>query len=445
MAAVAETKIEARPSARRNFAWMLSGRVVQIVAAFGMGVLVTRYLGPEALGVLGAATAFSFLFNQFAAIGDQVVVRDLAQREEDAAEILGSQAAVAFVTSSIAYVVTVLAAIVFLDGSDGSRLMVAIMSSILLLAPLKALGYWFEATVQAKYVTLANTTATLVGALARLGIIVAGLGVQAIAVVVAAEQFLAIGIISVLYLRRARHVGRWRVRMHTARALVRESLPLLVSSLAIAVYMRIDQVMLGALSSRRETGLYTAVVRLSEAPNFVAMSLMITLAPGIAKLRNQDRAAYDKQISRVISLMGGLALLYAIPVAVLSTPIIALVLGSEYDGAGPVLAVHVLSSVFVFVGIGQSIWTVNESLQRWVMMRTVTGALLNIGLNFVLVPSYGALGASLSTLIAYAWTGWVGNLAVTATRPMFWLQLRAMDPRRLAGVAADELRRFRER
>lgn len=446
MTAADTNELAPRSGARANLAWMLSGRVVHIVVAFGVGVLVSRYLGPSELGVLGVATAYAGIFAPFSGIGDLLVVRDVARHGDRSATILGSQAALSFVVSSIAYLLTVGAAVLFLGGSNRSVPLIAIISATLLLAPLKAMTYWFEATLQAKYNMIAHTVAVLAGAVARIAVVATGRGIEALAIIIAAEQFLAIAVVVAYYLRRRRGVvGRWVLDMTLARALAKESFPLVISSFAVAVYMRIDQVMLGALSTDRETGLYAAVVRLSEAPNFVAVSVAASFAPSVARLRTQPGPKYDAQVSRLMSVLAGLSLVYAIPVALLSTVIIAVVLGDKYDGAGPVLALHVLSSIFVFIGIGQSVWTVNESQQGWAMMRTVTGALLNIGLNFVLIPAYGAAGAALATLIAYSWTNWIGNLVARPTRNMFWLQLQSMDPRRITRAGLAELRTLRAR
>jgi polysaccharide transporter, PST family len=430
-------------AARRNLAWMLSGRVFQVIMAFGVGIMVTRYLGPDELGVLGFASAYAGLFTPAALIGSQVIVRDLAVRIDSAAHILGSAAALAFAFGSAAYLLAIGSALVLLDGSNHSLLLIAIIGSPLILAPLKAIEYWFEATLRAKFLTISSSTSLVLGAIARITVVAMGGGITAFAIVVAAEQVGTTLLACWFYWRHPGRASRWRVEASRVRSFAKESFPLLVAGLAIAVYMRIDQVMLGALSSKRQTGLYTAVVRLSEAPNFVAVSLAASFAPGLARLRAEDLARYQEQVSRMLSVLAALALAFAIPVALLSTPLIALVLGDKFDGAGPVLAIHVLSSLFVFVGVGQSVWTVNESLQRLAMVRTVAGAVINIALNAVLIPHHGAVGAAIATLVAYAFSAWLGNWFWASTRPMFWIQLRSVQPRRLLRVSMTELRSLR--
>jgi PST family polysaccharide transporter len=90
--------------------------------------------------------------------------------------------------------------------------------------------------------------------------------------------------------------------------------------------------------------------------------------------------------------------------------------------------VHIFASLFVFLGVGESLWTVNEALEKLAMYRTVAGAIVNVVLCFVLIPRYGALGAAWATLVAYAVASTVGNLFHRDTRPVFWMQVRALSP-----------------
>jgi PST family polysaccharide transporter len=344
-----------------------------------------------------------------------------------------------------AYVAMVACAAVFLGNGSDQVVLVAIIGASLLISPLRTIGYWFEATLQAKYLAIAGTAAVVTSTIARIGVVVAGGGLRALAACIAIEQLLVGVLTTVSYLRHPQRVRRWRMRLEVVRVQLRESLPLVITAVASAVYMRIDQVMLGSLSTEREAGLYAAVVRLSEAAIFVAMSVASSFAPSVARLRRTDPERYEHQVTRMMTLLSGIALAYAVPVALLSPVIVSVLLGSKFDGAAPILTVHVLSSLFVFLTYGQAVWTVNESLQRWAMIRTVTGALLNIALNFVLIPPFGALGAAYATFVAYAWSGWIGNLLSPSTRPMFWIEVRALDPRRIVRVGLGELRTLAHR
>ena len=60
----------------------------------------------------------------------------------------------------------------------------------------------------------------------------------------------------------------------------------------------------------------------------------------------------------------------------------------------PVLQVHIWSTIAVFLGIASGQWLVAEGLQFISLIRTALGLLVNLMLNLVLIPNYGALGAA---------------------------------------------------
>ena len=59
------------------------------------------------------------------------------------------------------------------------------------------------------------------------------------------------------------------------------------------------------------------------------------------------------------------------------------------------------------------------------MVRTAAGATVNVILNFVFIPRYGAIGSAVATLLSLSCSGFLFNAVHPLTRPIFWLQLRA--------------------
>ena len=62
------------------------------------------------------------------------------------------------------------------------------------------------------------------------------------------------------------------------------------------------------------------------------------------------------------------------------------------------------------------------------MARSIVAAAVNIALNAVLIPRYGARGSALATLLAYVVAHVLMNAVMPHTRPIFRLQLRALLP-----------------
>ena len=95
----------------------------------------------------------------------------------------------------------------------------------------------------------------------------------------------------------------------------------------------------------------------------------------------------------------------------------------EYAAAAPILVIHTWASIFVFMGVAGTQWLVMENLQIFSLEKTLLGALSNIGLNLILIPEYGAVGAAYATLISYAISSLISDLLRAKTRPMFIMKL----------------------
>jgi PST family polysaccharide transporter len=124
--------------------------------------------------------------------------------------------------------------------------------------------------------------------------------------------------------------------------------------------------------------------------------------------------------------MAVLAFSIVIPMTFFSGHIIDLLYGPEFAGAGSVLAIHIWAAVFVFLGVAQGPWTVNEGLMKLSLQRTVIGAVANVVLNLLLIPRIGVVGAAISTLIAQALSSCILNRFDRRTRRIFTLQMRAL-------------------
>ena len=109
----------------------------------------------------------------------------------------------------------------------------------------------------------------------------------------------------------------------------------------------------------------------------------------------------------------------AIPVTFLSDQIIELLYGSQYSEAGSVLMIHIWSGVFVFLAVANERWIICENLQKFLAINTIIAAIVNIGLNYILIPKFGIEGAAWATLISYCIAGYLCLLIWKKTRTSF--------------------------
>jgi len=86
------------------------------------------------------------------------------------------------------------------------------------------------------------------------------------------------------------------------------------------------------------------------------------------------------------------------------------------------------SEIAIFFGGTLSNALFAEGLQKFVLMTTVVGAVINVALNLVLIPRWGAMGASWATVIAYGLSWTAAFLPFRPTRATLWVGLRLLVP-----------------
>ena len=76
------------------------------------------------------------------------------------------------------------------------------------------------------------------------------------------------------------------------------------------------------------------------------------------------------------------------------------------------------------MGIAANLWFIAEGLTQETFKRSMMGAIINILLNFLMIPRYGIFGAAISTVVSQAFASFLLNAINSKTRELFWLQVK---------------------
>jgi PST family polysaccharide transporter len=394
-----------------------------------VGIWVARYLGPQQYGLLNFATAMVELFTIFVTLGMQsIIVRDLVNTPEGAGATIGTAMAMQLLGALVAYMLLSVVVSCLRPEDALARTVVLLMGLILFLQAFNTVKYWFEAKVMSKYlVWLSNTVFLALSGLKVVMILTAAPLLSFVWVTVADAVIVGLGSV-VLFLKIGLGWGALRVDFTRAKQLLSDSWPLFLAGAAVAVYMKIDMVMLAQMAGDEAAGIYAAATKVSELWYFIPAIIVASVFPSILNAKKHDEMLYYRRLQQLFDLMVWLSVAVALPMTFLSGPIITMLFSAAYAEAGAVLAVHIWAAVFVFLGLASGKWFIAEGHQLLSLQRTLAGALINIGLNVVLIPQYGALGAAWSTVIAYGFAAFLWDLTQNATRTLFVMKLAALNP-----------------
>lgn len=202
--------------------------------------------------------------------------------------------------------------------------------------------------------------------------------------------------------------------------------PIFLSAFIISLYSRIDQLMIKHYMGFEELGYYSAVVKISEASTYIVATLIASLMPRLVRLHQSDRSELELNIVRMLRAVVAVSFCTIVFTYFFNTSIMEVVFGKDFGAAGGVLFVHMLGTLFIYFGIICTQWLVLEGLQVFRFYRVITGLLINILLNIVLIPTYGLLGAAYSTVFSQFCSCILFNALSEKTIPILKLQLRAL-------------------
>jgi O-antigen/teichoic acid export membrane protein len=108
-----------------------------------------------------------------------------------------------------------------------------------------------------------------------------------------------------------------------------------------------------------------------------------------------------------------------------SSQIICVLFGESYANAHSVLRIHAWAGVFVGLNNAAWRWHMAENNQKLAFFRLLAGALLNILLNYYLIPAMNIVGAAIATLISHSIATVFANVFFKETHELFYMQMRS--------------------
>lgn len=408
-----------------NLNWLTGESILRMVVGVVVGAWVARYLGPASFGLFNRAGAWVALAAVLVALGmDTIVKGELIRSPEKKTAILGT----ALFMKLIAGAVSLVAILAFVGGfaSKEERWILGILSCGVMFQALGTFNLWFQATLQTKRSVLAANFSLVIFSIVRVILIVARAPLVGFAAAAALEIFLTGLLLMAFYRCDTRDLHRWHFDRGIALRFLQRGFPLLLSGLAVTVYMRIDLIMLGDMVGDEAVGVYSAAARISELPYFIPSIVSTALFPSIIRTSDSEDGKHRQRMSLYFRTSASLAYLITIPTVLLAPFIVHLLFGQRFTGADSVLVIHIWALVFVFMGVAREQYLVAEGLLWFSMLSTLAGALLNVGLNLWLIPDYGPKGAAIATVISYGLSAVISSLCYPRTRGIGWVQLKAL-------------------
>jgi PST family polysaccharide transporter len=410
----------------KNTVWLMFDKIFRLVVGLFVNVWIARYLGPAQFGILSYALSFAAIIGAIAPLGlDSIVVRELVKDASRKEYLLGTTLGLRLLSGMIVMLIA-LTFYLFNTSLDVQTLMlILIISAGYFFQAFDAIDYWFQSKIKSKFTVIAKDAAFFIVSVLKVIALLAQASLMIFAVLATIEIMLGSVALWVAYRYDGFKVRSWKFNLQYTRLLLKDSFPLAIASIAIAVYMRIDQVILGSLLGSSAVGVYSAAVRLVEIWYFIPTSFTISVLPMIVEAKKNNVQLYYRRLQQLYDIMSFISIILAIGVTIFSKDIILFFYGVKYIESAYILSIYVWTGVAVFLGVASSQYLMAENRTSISLYRTLLGMCVNIAANFILIPRIGIIGSGIAALLAQL-TATFSIILFPSTRSQFIMMIKSL-------------------
>ena len=383
-----------------NTSWVLGDKILRILAAVVISVWVARYLGPEDFGTFNYAQSLVGLLTAISTLGlNGILVRELIDKKREKEKLLGT-AFLLQTMGSIFILAVIIVYILITKPENITSKLLLVFGAITFLQSFNVIDSYFQSIVKSKFIVKSSIFSLVFSSLFKIILILLEFPLIYFAIILFLENLVFVFFALYYYNKNNKTKFKLSFSKKTAKNLLRDSWPLILSSIVVSIYMKIDQIMIKEMINSTAVGYYSAAVRLSEAWYFVPSVIGASLFPAILNAKKIDESLYYSRLQNLYDMMFILALLIAIPTSIISDSLVEFLYGSEYSQTSNILTIHIWTGIFVFLGVSRSGWIIAENLQKYSTVYLSIGMVSNVILNMILIKSNGIIGAAYATLIS---------------------------------------------
>lgn len=420
----------------KNAKWIIGCKIAQSLLQFVIGMLSARYLGPANFGLINYASAIVAIVTPIMTLGfPNTLVQEHVENPDQEGRIIGTHLVMNMLSALACMVGAVTFTAVANPGEQMTILVCALYSITLLAQSLEIIQYWFQARLLSKYSSQAMLYAYVVLSAYKIWLLVTGKSVYWFALSHAVEY----GAAGLLMLLAYKKCGNQKLcfSFSLAKKMINKSRYYIVSSMMVTVFGRVASILLVQMKGEVENGYYAAAVTCTTIVAFVFSAIIDTARPVVLESRKVSKEAFEKNVSRVYSLITWMSVAQSVAFAVFAGLIVRVLYGSAYLPAIPVLRILVWYTAFSYMGSVRNIWILGEEKHSVLWKINLGGAVASILLNACLIPYWGACGAAVASVLVQLFTNVIMGYILPPVRKNNELLLKGLDPRLMLELISE--------
>jgi len=386
-------------TALKNISSLFGAQIITSLLTPILLIYIARTLGGEIFGKYSFILSLTAIFLIISEFGiKSVAIRDVARDTSSVSRYLRNIIGLKLLFSMVSVIILVLF-VALLDMPPDTTIASYIFAGGLFFQSMSYAFRWvFHALQIMEFEALQRVAERLLILVFSMLVLWRGFGLIALSLVFLITQ-IVIFILSLFFVARKITIPSIKVDLSFFRYLVKTAVFFALCEVLWMIYFRIDIVMLAKIRGETEVGWYNAAYVIVNFITLISMLLMQAMFPVLSSLYEKGRDKLKETAESLFRYLIIIALAIAPILFVLSNKIINIIYGAGYSNSINALKVLIFVILFLFPGNLFAHILASSNRHKQLALANFIGVVINIVLNYILIPKYGYIGAGIATII----------------------------------------------
>lgn len=387
------------PSIKKNFAYQSLYQIVSIILPLATSPYLARILGAEKLGVYSYTYAIAFYFLMFAMLGIGNYGNKAIAAVRDDFERLNKTFSAILCLHLLFSILAIIAYYVFVFLFVEYERKCFFIQGLWVVSAFFDISWLFFGLEKFKITAIRSTIIKLLMTLLIFLVVKKGDDVWLYCLIMGAGT---LGSQLVLWPLAKKNVRFVRVSWADIKPHISPLFVLFIPVIAISLYRYVDKVMLGVFSSKSEVGFFENAEKAVNIPVSIINSFGIVMLPRMSNIFAKESSQKGLEyINHSLEWIMCLTCAMAFGMSAVAKEFSIFFWGNDFERSGLLMEILCMSIIFMcFANVLRTQYLIPKGRNRCYVISVCFGALVNVVINLIAIPRYGAYGAVIGTICA---------------------------------------------
>ncbi|WP_048190868.1 flippase [Methanobacterium sp. SMA-27] len=385
----------------KNIGSLFTSQILSYLISLIYTIYLVRYLGVENYGILAFALALTSVIGIFADFGLNILMtRELSKEKSLTNKYLNNIFTIKLLQISILLVFVIVIVKILGYPTQTAYILYLMMIFLIFTTFSNFFASIFQAYERLEYQSIASVLNNILMLIGIFILINYNYGIISFTILYA----LVGGLILIYYLfiltkRFELPIPKIKIDWDFWKPTIKTAAQFGLMGVFVTIYIWIDSVMLFFMQGDQAVGLYNAAYRIVLLLLFIPTVINAAIFPVMSKLYGSSKDSLKLIVEKYFKYMILIGVPLGVAITLLSNQIIILIFGQAFLASSPALQILVWATVFTF---GNAAFVqLFQSTNKQLLLTKITfmGMIINITLNFILIPKFSYIAASFNTLI----------------------------------------------